>query len=360
MVISRYLTREIGKPFVVVLGLLMVLFASYSVAEMLSDTVNGLLPSDVIGALVALKVLISLEVLIPISLYLAVIIALGRLYSASEMTAMLALQVTPVRVLAIVLKLSVALALIVAVLSLTARPWAYRTAHRLSDRARSELNFNDMQAGTFYETPQGRRVVFIGHRNGAGQPARDVFVALDIAGRASVIHAAGGAQSPTAGAKGRSAIVLDDARIYQLAAAGDAPDEIVDARRMTLHPQLARVRPGYSSVAASSVTLARSGDPADIAEFQWRLSTPLSTLLLGLVAVPLSRVEPRHGRFGKMGVAILLYAAYYLLTTSARTWVENGVVPPLPGIWWAPALLALLLALLLAAPRLAFSRRRRS
>ena len=79
----------------------------------------------------------------------------------------------------------------------------------------------------------------------------------------------------------------------------------------------------------------------DVAELQWRLSTSCSTLLLGMLGVPLSRARPRQHRNTKVGIAILVYAGYYLFYESARTWVQNGVIPAFPGLWGAPALLAL-------------------
>ena len=89
-----YLIREIGKTMAVVLGVLVILFASYSASGFLADAVNGLMPADAIAELITLKVIISLEVLIPVSLYIAVVLAFGKLYSDSEFTAMFALGVT--------------------------------------------------------------------------------------------------------------------------------------------------------------------------------------------------------------------------------------------------------------------------
>ncbi|MGC8470284.1 MAG: LptF/LptG family permease, partial [Acetobacteraceae bacterium] len=86
------------------------------------------------------------------------------------------------------------------------------------------------------------------------------------------------------------------------------------------------------------------------------LSTGLSTLLLALLGIPLGQVKPRQGKQEKFGVAVLVYAGYYLLVAAARTWVERGAVPAFPGLWWAPALLALVVLAASAGPGL---RRRR-
>ena len=61
---------------------------SFGAADFLSNAVNALLPAHMVVQLVGLRTVIALEVLIPISLYLAVVMAFGRLYSDSEVAAM--------------------------------------------------------------------------------------------------------------------------------------------------------------------------------------------------------------------------------------------------------------------------------
>ena len=88
----------------------------------------------------------------------------------------------------------------------------------------------------------------------------------------------------------------------------------------------------------STRELLQSSSPADVAELQWRTSTPLLALVLMVLAVPLARLKPRQGRFGRIGVAILVYFLYSQLMAAARTWVESSVVPEFVGIWWVHAI----------------------
>ncbi|MGH8260953.1 MAG: LPS export ABC transporter permease LptF [Steroidobacteraceae bacterium] len=341
MIVNRYLLREIAGPLAAVLAVLSILFTSYGAAEFLSNAVNGLLPADMIVQLVGLRTLIALEVLIPISLYLAVVIAFGRLYGDSEIAALFALSVSPARVMGVVLVLSLCTALIVAGLSLIVRPWAYHRAHELASVAAASLDTRDMTAGTFYAGRNGDRTVFIGRRPRLGGPGHDVFVELRLRGITRVIHARSVEQMPGPRPAGGTVLHLRDAHVYDIDPAGggglvmNVTDLVVQLASPEVEP------PEYSSVAASTRDLAVSGSDADIAELQWRLSTSWSTLLLGILGVPISRSRPRQHRYARMGIAILIYAGYYLLYESARTWVQNGVVPRFPGLWWVPALLAL-------------------
>ncbi len=88
----------------------------------------------------------------------------------------------------------------------------------------------------------------------------------------------------------------------------------------------------------STALLLKSRDPTEVAEFQWRLSLPLSVLILGLIAVPLARVKPRYGRFAKFLPAIAIYIIYYNLFTVSKRWVAASVLPGSIGVWWVHGL----------------------
>ncbi len=349
-IIHRYVLLEIIPPFAVVLIVLAVLFTSYGAAEFLSNAVNALLPTDLIVQLVGLRTLIALELLIPISLYFAVVMAFGRLYSDSEVAAMSALGVSPARVLGVVLALSLGTAGAVAALSLLVRPWAYQRSHEIANLAATALDTNEMAAGTFYVSSHGDRTVFIEQRDGPRAPGHGVFVQLRLRGITRIIYASTVEQAPGSNPYGATELRLTDAHVYDFANGGGG-DLVMNVKNLIVELASPEVEPPeYSSVAASTGRLALSRSAPDIAELEWRLSTSWSTLLLGMLGVPLSRTAPRAQRYAKIGIAILVFAGYYLLYESARTWVQNGVIPPFPGLWWVPALLTLLLAGALTGP----------
>ena len=64
--------------------------------------------------------------------------------------------------------------------------------------------------------------------------------------------------------------------------------------------------------------------PKDIAEYQWRITTPLATLLLALIAVPLARSRPRESRFRNVTIAVLSYIALFAMISVLRTFIEAG------------------------------------
>ena len=352
MTFATYLIREIGRTMAVLLGVLVTLFASYSASGFLADAVNGLMPADIIAELIALKVIISLEVLIPVSLYISVVLAFGRLYSDSEFTAMFALGVTPARVMGIVGLLAGSLAIVVAILSLSVRPWAYQASHELTKRGETLLDVDYMEAGTFYVGDHGNRVIFVEHRDGPKAPATNIFVRATHEDHPRIIYAERAHQAPKTSVDDSPDVYLNNTHVYDFLPEGHPDDSVTTVQEIAIPTGNRSVKlPEYSATAAGTGVLFASHAPEDVAELQWRFSTPIATLLLGLLGVPLSRTKPRQNKYAKMGTAILIYSAYYLLCTSARTWVQHGTVSTFPGIWWVPALLFAVLIAFTCWPR---------
>jgi lipopolysaccharide export system permease protein len=61
-----------------------------------------------------------------------------------------------------------------------------------------------------------------------------------------------------------------------------------------------------------------------------------------MLVVPLSAVNPRQGRFAKMGPAILTYFVYFITVTTMKSAIEDGDIPTIVGMW--PVNFALLVA----------------
>jgi lipopolysaccharide export system permease protein len=91
-----------------------------------------------------------------------------------------------------------------------------------------------------------------------------------------------------------------------------------------------------------SQQLIQSADLLDITELQDRLNSPLGVILLGFLAVPLSRISPRGGVYGNLLVAFGIYFAYSNLQRVNHSWMLSGKISPLLGYVWIDALLLLL------------------
>lgn len=344
LLIERYLIAEVRRPLVAVVCILSFIFASYTAGRYLADALSETLGMQAIALMVMFRTLIALEVLIPVALYVSVVIGLGRLYNDQEMTILSAVGISSLRVYWAIFLLALPVALAVGVLSLVGRPWAYQQAYQIAASAHVEIPLDRLRAGRFYVDSETGRMILAEEVDSKRGLLRGVLIYERSAQTTRVIRARQARQAP-AGHEGESLLILHDGVAYSLDRAGSR-DQILRFGELSLRLKQPEPTVDYNRKAASTVALARSDQTAELAELQWRLSRPLTTLLLALFGVPLSRTAPRRGRFSKILLAALVYALIYNVSGLARTWVEQGVVDAIPGIWWINAVMILVLVAL--------------
>jgi lipopolysaccharide export system permease protein len=103
--------------------------------------------------------------------------------------------------------------------------------------------------------------------------------------------------------------------------------------------------------AQPTAALANSSDPVKRAELHWRVALPVMCLVLTLLAVPLSRLNPRQGRFARVWLALVIYFVYFNVISAGKVWIARGTMPEPLGLWWTHALVVLLAIAIVAGPR---------
>jgi len=408
--LDRYIFREVAVTWVAVTGVLLVILLSNQLARVLSQAAANNFPRGVVLSLIGLTSAGYLTVIVPIGFFLAIMLALGRLYHESEMAAIQSCGVGPAGLFRPIAVLGAAIAALLVWLSFWAIPGAAARAQEIRTEALREAQFGLLEPGRFRTFGAGNVVfyaervdengilhnvnVFVDHSQEEPAPrrtvreegARDEGSATQgnaTAGSATQGNAtAGGAaqgsatqgsatqgsgtspgaaetserarpRAPAAGtveiwvatrAEQRGAgqadqtFILYDGERYE-GVPGSGEFRIIEFREGGIPIRLAQLNGrADASEAKPTAQLWRSSDPKDRAELQWRLSTPVLALTLMVLAVPLARLRPRQGRFGRIGIAILAYFVYSQLLAAARAWVEGGVVPAFVGLWWVHAI----------------------
>ena len=342
--IERYIIREILKPLSAAVAILALLFACFSGARYLAEAVTESLGMAAMVKLVVLKTVIALEVVVPVALYAAVVIALGRLHRDQEVIAMRAAGMSSASLVRAVLWLSIPVGAVVGVLSMAGRPWAYEGSYLIDAQAQAEFDAERMQAGRFYGNEDSGRVSYVQAKTADGK-LEGVFLYRRRDDAREIVIAQSGEQLK-ARLDRRAQLHLHDGMLYKLQQGHDR-DSKVTFKQLVYFLKDPEAVVGYKRKAAATRELVGSERPPDIAELQWRLSRPLATILLALVAVPLSRASFRQGRHERSVAAALVFAVYYNLSGLAQTWVEQGTVGAFPGVWWLQVLMLVAVLLFL-------------
>lgn len=345
LIIHRYMLKEVGVTFLGVTLLLMLIFISGTFVRILADAAAGDYPAKVVLGLFALKSLASMVLVLPISLFLGVMLALGRLYKDSEMVAMTACAIGPGHVMRSVAMVATFVTVLIAVLAIYLGPWAEEQGHQLLDAAQAKVEIEGLVPGRFNQSGDGDTLIYAGAAGNKQGELLDIFAQQRRDGVLTLVTARS-AYTYHDPKTGHRYLMLRDGYRYE----GKPGTSQYRTIHFAEHGLLLQTQEVVASKrrrnAIPSSTLFASKNPADTAELQWRIATPISALLLALLAVPLSKTNPRSGRFGRLFIGIMLFVIYNNLLSVARSGLSKGDVSPWIGMWWPHLLVAVLVYVL--------------
>ncbi|ARD43830.1 LPS export ABC transporter permease LptF [Colwellia sp. PAMC 21821] len=339
MIIFRYLLKEVAKTQLAVFLVIMTIFISNKFVRVLDDASEGGIPGHLVMTFIGLKIPDLAGMILPLSFFLGVLLAYGRIYAENEMTVLHACGVSEWYVVRVTLILGFVTAIITGIFTLYLSPMAAEYEYQVKDQIAADSGLSSLIAGRFQTTGNKKAVVFIHDKNRADNTFEKVFVA----------------QLPDEDTPNSS--VIDSSLVY--AATGQVVEEETGLQRLILSAgtryqndiknkefrqvafdkyyiqiqdqKVAHKRRKLSAIPTSE--LYQDKTPETSAESQWRIAFPLACIIMTLVAVPLSVVNPRQGKFGKMLPALLLFLSYFLLLTAVRSGIEKGSVPQYIGLW---------------------------
>lgn len=330
--LSRYIAGEVLLTWLAVTVVLVVVLLANRLVRFMAEAASGEVPAEAILALLGLKLLSNVGTLLPASFFLAVMLALARLYRDAEMTALAGCGVGPLRLYRALFVLALPLAVLVGAVSLVFGPAAERAADRTLAEAQQAAQFQGVQPGRFLNV--GGATVYVSEVDAEGR-MQGVFARVDRAEGATVVVAEGASRrlDPEAG---DDFLVLEDGRRYD-GVPGQGAWRLMRFERHGI--RIAEPEPVRQDVRRDAVApreLLGAGLRAE-AELQWRLSPPVMVLLLTLASLPLARSAPRSGRYGRLVGAVLIYLFYFNLLYAAENWMGDGLTPRVLGIWWVHA-----------------------
>ncbi|NIG62818.1 MAG: LPS export ABC transporter permease LptF [Serratia symbiotica] len=337
MIIIRYLVRETLKSQIAILFILLLIFFCQNLVRVLGDVVDGDVPAHLVPYLLLLGMPKMAQLILPLSLFLGLLMTFGRLYTESEITVMHACGVRKFTLIIAAMILAIFTSTVAAVNVFWANPIASSYQDVIVSEAKANPSIAGLVKGQFKPSQNGNAVLFIGNVNGS--TFNNVFLAqLKTNGiqRPSVIVAEhGNIKSQKDGAQ---VVTLDKGTRFEGTAL------LRDFRITDFNNYKALI--GHRAVAVDNTqseqmsikTLWQSDDPDAHAEFHWRLTLVVSVVLMVLLVVPLSIVNPRQGRVLSILPAILLYLIFFLLQTALRSNASKGQLDPIIWLWGVNAI----------------------
>nr|WP_314562506.1 LPS export ABC transporter permease LptF [uncultured Pseudomonas sp.] len=339
MIVFRYLSREVLLTLSAVSAVLLVIIMSGRVVKYLAQAASGALDPGALLLIMGFRIPGFLQLILPLGLFLGILLAYGRLYLDSEMTVLSATGMSQQRLLGITLIPATGVALLVAWLSLSLAPQGAMQFQLVLNKQDAMTEFDTLEPGRFQApNSDGTRVTYTETLSDDRANLGGVFISEKRLGEdnkdrsISVLVADSGRQEVRP--DGSRYLILENGYRYD----GNPGEANYRAIKYDTYGVLLE-RPDISGEvtdrdAIPTRDLIGSKELRSIAELQWRISLPLLVFIVTLMAVPLSRVNPRQGRFLKLLPAILLYMAYLTILIIARGSIEKGKLSPTLGLWW--------------------------
>jgi len=350
-ILGRYVLREVATAWMVVTAVLLIILLGSQLVAVMERAAAYQYPQGVVLELIGLGSIQNLSILLPVGLLLGVVLAFGRLYADSEVAAGLACGAGPVNGYLPVALLALAVSGTLAWLTLVLAPQATERALNLRNAALRAGLAAPIAAGKFRTFGGGNAVVY------AQEVAPDgtlgnVFVERNRGPLVEVTLAQRARHSVTGDGTTQILTLYDGERFEGVP--GSAEFRMV---RFAEHVVPVVVPPlrdlGRDLEAEPTAALWNSSDPKQQAELQGRLALPCMCLVLALIAVPLSRLKPRQGRYAHVWIAVVVFFLYASLIITGKTWIARGTVPQWLGLWWVHAAVLVLALFVMYGPAVA-------
>ena len=338
VIIDRYILKEILSTLLGVTLVLLLIFLSARIVQIFQEAASGALEVDTILIVLGLKAVVNLGFILPLSFYLAILLALSRLYKDSEMIALSACGVGQGRVLRSVIFLAVIFALLTGLFTLYLAPWAEQTNERLAAAAGRTADVRGITAGRFKDISTGIGTIYVEEFSEDRTELRNVFGQRQ-QGAVQVIFTSRYGYQFTDAKTGDRYVVLENGHRYE--GQPGMPDfKIIEFEKHGVRIEERETGPvGYRRSALSTRDLLDNPEPFNVAELQGRIAPVLLSLVFAVLAVPLSRTSPRQGQYARLSLAILIYIIYTNMLNVARAWLQKGEISPWLGMWWVHALM---------------------
>ncbi|MGN1393579.1 MAG: LPS export ABC transporter permease LptF [Succinivibrionaceae bacterium] len=329
-IVSRYIIKNLVKTQITIFCILISVFMCQTFIKFISSSVKGAIPSSLISDLLLLSIPTMSNFMLPLSLFLAILFSIGNMCSQSEMVVFNSCGFSRKKLLVIVFIISVFTAGISGFCSLYLSPYCEAKQVELIDRARKDPKKFSVDKGRFLKIQDS--VIYVEDIDDTDN-LQNVYILTKVKNDNTIIvskkayvtfdkdnfmwlHLVDGTSygGPTKDGEFR---VSDFERLTLLTVEHDSTNDYVRDKVNTMYTN----------------ELISGGKPVHKAELQWRIVQPLSIIVLCLMIVPLSMVNPRQGRFAKFLPAICLYLSYYLLCFSARSGISKETIPEYPGIY---------------------------
>jgi lipopolysaccharide export system permease protein len=237
--------------------------------------------------------------------------------------------------------------LIVFALTIYAVPWAKQQKSFAEDETVNASEFSFISEGKFESFKNGEIVFYASESSqideAGEQNMEEIFIYVSNETSPIVVLASEATKYTDSDNESIYLRLKDGVRYEGLP--GDENVNILDFDRYDLEIVSGEVQKSLSNFSEieekRSINLLMEGGNLANAEMQWRLSQPISILILSFIGVLLAKTSPRTGKGVNLLFGVIIFMLYNNGLLVAKNSIESGQLNPFVGLWSIHILLIL-------------------
>jgi lipopolysaccharide export system permease protein len=291
---------------------------------------KGIIPNDSILTILVFSLLKYLPILLTLTLFLTILLTLSRWFRDSEMMIWFSSGLGLTSFIRPILFFSLPIILLIGFLSLYLSPWATQKSEEYKAGLKNRDELATISPGSFKESKSKERVFYVEGFGDLGSKVKNVFVQSEQNGKLGIIVSNEGSRVSTN--TDDEYIVLKKGKRYEVNHENNNFTEIkFSDYGFLVEKKLPPIIDVNQVEAMPTLLLLMTKGNREIAEFVWRVSLPISGIVLIILAIPLSFINPRSGRSVNIIIAIMIFAIYNNLMGVTQSYINLGKLNPYVG-----------------------------
>ena len=322
MLFDATLRRELARSFGATLVVILTIVLTMMLIRTLGLAAGGSVAPEDVVLLLGYTALGHLPTMMALSLFVAVVVSLGRMYRDSEMAIWFASGLSLGRFVRPVLAMAWPVLLVVGGLLLFVWPWGNRSSAELRSRYEQRSDLSRVAPGVFQTSRDGSRVFFVDRASQEGVEGHNVFVLTRQPPLESVVSARSGHLL----AEGNDRVLeLDQGQRTETdTQTGVRTLSSFDRYRVVVGDAVVKNAEAAAPKTMATLALIREPILRHQAELAWRFGLLLAAANLLLLGVGLAATQPRRATNWNLLLALLAFIVYFNLINLSQAWIASG------------------------------------
>ena len=318
MILNRYFLKDIFLYTAAVSFIFLLIVVSSRSIQYLEQAAVGEINPEVVAWVILYRLPEFFQLILPLSFFLSLVLTVGKFSANNELNIYEQNGFTVRRLIAISLIPASLVAVVSMCLSIWISPESNIRASQLLEEQSFQDKFRSIQPGSFHRLNED---LLIYAKKREGRILKSVFIQTNPKKQTNTGTIVTADSAPLDIAN-PNILLLNEGNLY-------FKQKDYQSSRMSFEELQMNIEASPPIKVLDKITEKTSIQ----SKFQWSISLGLMSLIAVLLAIPVSKVPPREGRYNRVLPAIFIFIFYLGLLITSRGWLETGIIQAFPGMY---------------------------